>query len=625
MVAQRAQVAMIRGEAVQRQEREEQASSLQGASGEAVSDTPLQAKAEHAPNRTGMPDSLKAGIEHLSGLSMDHVKVHYNSRQPAQLNAAAYAMGSDIHVAPGEERHLPHEAWHVVQQARGLVKPTMQARGVRINDNESLEREADVMGARALQLKSAPATAQTDAVGTGTTSPTANVVQAKQFYEDNQHSGQDAGFYNHQLAALNAAMKAAVTALPDNANTAAAQTAMQAVFGGHPAVPAGHVLNFTGSAVFLDTAAGAHVDRLGTLADDQNQQMYLPVPAAAGDVNTLWVNKSTGAEYVRDANGLFTPRFQSRSITVADRQRVNGRNSIQGANPGSHATPLQHVGGAPSPYISMTAGLADVTNAQGALFNANSNGRVHADMLQVPAADIVDLHATAGATLELGNRMAVNIRNNFPAIWDAAHTEVAAIHAAQPGQAAAAHAAAGAHRPATMNAGQTQQWQQILDAVRTKEVLVHGNVPFDAITSFGNANGHALSAATNTAIAANLVRSQGRSAAAAATLGTHQQAAAIGPQLKHALLARKAHATRSFKVAARAAVAALPAGNRAARYNQFHNSMSNAIADLDALAHLFQQRISGGVYGADAAGIAAGVAAFIAQANADITATVNGT
>lgn len=102
------------------------------------------------PNNTGLPDNLKSGIEHLSGMSMDHVRVHYNSSQPAQLNALAYAQGSNIHVAPGQEKHLPHEAWHVVQQAQGRVKPTMQAKGVAINDNQGLEREADAMGARAL-------------------------------------------------------------------------------------------------------------------------------------------------------------------------------------------------------------------------------------------------------------------------------------------------------------------------------------------------------------------------------------------------------------------------------------------------------------------------------------------
>ncbi len=77
-------------------------------------------------SRTGLPDNLKAGIEALSGISMDNVKVHYNSPQPAQLNALAYAQGSNIHVAPGQEQHAPHEAWNVVQQVTGRVTPTMQ-------------------------------------------------------------------------------------------------------------------------------------------------------------------------------------------------------------------------------------------------------------------------------------------------------------------------------------------------------------------------------------------------------------------------------------------------------------------------------------------------------------------
>ena len=102
-------------------------------------------------NRTGLPDRLKAAVETLSGHSLDRVKVHYNSAQPARVDAMAYAHGIDIHVAPGQERHLPHEAWHVVQQAQGRVKPTMQMKdGVPVNDDEGLEREADVMGARAL-------------------------------------------------------------------------------------------------------------------------------------------------------------------------------------------------------------------------------------------------------------------------------------------------------------------------------------------------------------------------------------------------------------------------------------------------------------------------------------------
>jgi hypothetical protein len=105
-------------------------------------------------NNTGLPDNLKTGIEQLSGLSMNDVKVHYNSAKPAQLQAHAYAQGTEIHVSSGQEHHLPHEAWHVVQQKQGRVKPTVQLKGkIAINDDAGLEREADIMGERALQMK----------------------------------------------------------------------------------------------------------------------------------------------------------------------------------------------------------------------------------------------------------------------------------------------------------------------------------------------------------------------------------------------------------------------------------------------------------------------------------------
>jgi hypothetical protein len=108
------------------------------------------------PNNTGLPTQLKSGVENLSGFSLDDVKVHYNSDKPAQLQAHAYAQGTDIHVASGQEKHLPHEAWHVVQQKQGRVQPTTQLKAFNINDDAGLEKEADVMGAKAMQMKAMP-------------------------------------------------------------------------------------------------------------------------------------------------------------------------------------------------------------------------------------------------------------------------------------------------------------------------------------------------------------------------------------------------------------------------------------------------------------------------------------
>jgi len=119
------------------------------AGGAAAGGRPAAAAPAAPANRTGLPGRLKRGIEALSGLSLDDVRVHRNSARPAQLQALAYTQGSDIHVAPGQEAHLPHEAWHVVQQKQGRVRPTLQMKGVEINDDAALEREADLMGARA--------------------------------------------------------------------------------------------------------------------------------------------------------------------------------------------------------------------------------------------------------------------------------------------------------------------------------------------------------------------------------------------------------------------------------------------------------------------------------------------
>ncbi|PJJ61209.1 eCIS core domain-containing protein [Hymenobacter chitinivorans] len=125
--------------------RVQQAAQLQAHADTGAAPVPQKA------NRTGLPDELKAGVESLSGHSLDEVRVHYNSSQPAQLQAHAYAQGTDIHLAPGQEQHLPHEAWHVVQQQQGRVQPTRQLPNeVAVNDDAGLEREADVMGARAL-------------------------------------------------------------------------------------------------------------------------------------------------------------------------------------------------------------------------------------------------------------------------------------------------------------------------------------------------------------------------------------------------------------------------------------------------------------------------------------------
>lgn len=120
----------------------------------------LQKKREYSTLPTqfqpppGLPEPLKSRIEALSGVSMDDVRVYYNSPKPSEVQALAYAQQTEIYLAPGQEQYLAHEAWHIVQQKQGRVKPLLQTRGIAINDDEDLEREADLMGNKAISFSS---------------------------------------------------------------------------------------------------------------------------------------------------------------------------------------------------------------------------------------------------------------------------------------------------------------------------------------------------------------------------------------------------------------------------------------------------------------------------------------
>ena len=95
----------------------------------------------------GMPDTLKASAELLSGIALDDVQVRRNSPRPAALDA-----GSD---STDAETHRPHEAWNVVQQEQGRVKSTSATAGTPINQLPDLEHAADHL-AKATARATAP-------------------------------------------------------------------------------------------------------------------------------------------------------------------------------------------------------------------------------------------------------------------------------------------------------------------------------------------------------------------------------------------------------------------------------------------------------------------------------------
>ena len=129
-------------------------------------DKELQMKNDPASpgSKSQMPEDVKSKMENSFGTDFSNVNIHKDSDQATNIGALAYTQGSDVHFAPGQyepgstkgQELLGHELTHVVQQREGRVKPdTEQHKGLNINSDTTLEKEADDMGALAAQGKMA--------------------------------------------------------------------------------------------------------------------------------------------------------------------------------------------------------------------------------------------------------------------------------------------------------------------------------------------------------------------------------------------------------------------------------------------------------------------------------------
>ncbi len=95
-------------------------------------------------------------MEKSLGADFSAVRIHEGQRA-ASIGALAFTQGTNIHFAPGQydpnsesgQSLLGHELTHVVQQSEGRVKADAQAKGLPVNAEPGLEREADEMGAKA--------------------------------------------------------------------------------------------------------------------------------------------------------------------------------------------------------------------------------------------------------------------------------------------------------------------------------------------------------------------------------------------------------------------------------------------------------------------------------------------
>ena len=63
--------------------------------------------------------STKRISTNLRKMKTGSVRVHGKSGSAMRSAGKAFTKGTKIHLAPGASRHLPHEAWHVVNQGRG--------------------------------------------------------------------------------------------------------------------------------------------------------------------------------------------------------------------------------------------------------------------------------------------------------------------------------------------------------------------------------------------------------------------------------------------------------------------------------------------------------------------------
>lgn len=85
---------------------------------------------------------------------MDDVQVHYNSQNPRKVGALAYTQEDHVYIASGQEKHLPHELGHVIQQKMEAIRPTLYREGFAINDEPDLEKQADEIGAASSEVQS---------------------------------------------------------------------------------------------------------------------------------------------------------------------------------------------------------------------------------------------------------------------------------------------------------------------------------------------------------------------------------------------------------------------------------------------------------------------------------------
>jgi LysM repeat protein len=114
----------------------------------------IQKKRAEQESSTKLPDNVQAKMENSFGEDFSDVNIHDNSTKAEDLGAKAFAQGKDVHFAPGEfqpnskqgQELIGHELTHVVQQKEGKVQGGDVHGKDMVNQDVSLEKEADDAG-----------------------------------------------------------------------------------------------------------------------------------------------------------------------------------------------------------------------------------------------------------------------------------------------------------------------------------------------------------------------------------------------------------------------------------------------------------------------------------------------
>ncbi|NJO03747.1 MAG: DUF4157 domain-containing protein [Bacteroidia bacterium] len=131
----------------------EEEEMMQGKFGTAQMKEETAQHQSHPSATKQLPQDLQANAENVLQEDLSDVKVT-ESEKASDVGALAYTQGDQLVFAPGQfqpdtqkgQELIGHELAHVKQQRQGRVQPTTQAKGLPVNDDAGLEKEANRVG-----------------------------------------------------------------------------------------------------------------------------------------------------------------------------------------------------------------------------------------------------------------------------------------------------------------------------------------------------------------------------------------------------------------------------------------------------------------------------------------------